>query len=114
MRRQDALVLSVCAACVVTAALYVARPPAPIYYPLEHVWRWQSAPGVAMFWYGRSLVALAGGVLTLLAGRPILDRVEANSAAVARLIRPASWVTLAVLVVTLGHIVVHEHASWMR
>lgn len=115
MRRQEALVIGLCAAIVVSAALYLVRPTAPIYYPVEHALRWEETPGIAMRWYGRSMVAIGGGLVTLLVARLLLPRVAARWAT-----DPPRWltkvltvITLTALIFALGHTVVHEYRDWM-
>lgn len=65
---------------VVFLASAVARWPVPWYLPLEHRWQLARAVrGVAMDWYGRSLLSLLAGVAVgamayALSGRPVLGR----------------------------------------
>lgn len=115
MRQKEALTISLCAAIVVTSALYVLDPRAPIYYPVERVWRWDPLPGVAMRWYGRSMVALGGGALALAVALPLLRKLGAgwDAGPPAWLYRLLAAVTLLALVGALGHTVAHEYGTWM-
>lgn len=112
MRRQEAHLFAWCAAIVVTVGLYVLEPRAPIYYPVERLWRWDEGPGIAMFWYGRSLFALGAGALTLLVTRALLSRWQASPPPWAP--RAASAFALLALVAALLRTVLHEYANWMR
>ncbi|MBI3203703.1 MAG: hypothetical protein HYZ29_19345 [Myxococcales bacterium] len=115
MRRQDAVVVTLCAGVVVTCALYVVTPRAPIYYPIEHVWRWEPTPGVAMRWYGRSAVAIGGGALAMLLTWPLSRRLAArwDSGPPAWFPKVAALVLLAAVAGALGQTVVHEWHDWM-
>lgn len=117
MRERDAIAVSVCLSTTVMCVLYVVQPTAPIYYPLEHVWRWEKLPGLpSMAWYGRSLWALAAGSLTLFFALPLTRRLARRSAVDApRWLAPAaSALTLLALCFALGHTVVHEVSVWMK
>ena len=115
MRRQEALVIGLSASVVEAAALYLARPPAPVDYPLQHTLRWAVTPGIAMHWYGRSLMAIGGGVATLLVARLLLPRFAQkwDTEPPPWLPRALAVITLATLVFALGHTVVHEYRDWM-
>jgi hypothetical protein len=116
LRKQDALVLTLAAAIVVTCVVYALAPSGPVYHPVEHLWRWDAISGTpSMKWYGRSLWALlAGGgaalVVALGSRRFVRDDAKLPSKA-------PTWVsviTLVVLVGTLVDTVVHEVSTWMR
>lgn len=114
MRRQDALAVASCVAVVVVATVYMSGVSGPIYYPVEHVWRWQKAPGVPMLWYGRSLFALGAGTLAGSVAWALARRLGADRDAPDWLPKLLSAVTLAVLGLALGHTVLHEYSTWMR
>ena len=88
MNRPDSIFLSVCLAMIAFAAVYYITPPAPRYYPVEHIWRMGKTEGrPSMGWYGRSAwgvgaACLVGGLTALLTGafrsRPELE--ETNDA----------------------------------
>ena len=115
MRRQEALVIGLCAGIVVCAGLYLARPPTPVYYPVEHALRWEATAGIPMRWYGRSVLAIGGGLATLLVTRLLLPRFARKWDT-----KPPAWlptvltvITLSALVFALGHTVVYEYRDWM-
>ncbi|MCK6532801.1 MAG: hypothetical protein L6Q84_07490 [Polyangiaceae bacterium] len=112
MRRQDAIVVTLCAGMVVTCALYVVAPQAPIYYPVDHSWRLTPGPGVAMRWYGRSAVALGAGALAMLVAWP-LSRRAPDAPPPPWLPKLAALLALAAITLALGHTVVHEWRDWM-
>ena len=115
MHKRDAAILSSCLAIVVTCVVYVVKPPAPVYYPVEHVWSWEKIPGApGMAWYGRSLWALGAGALTLLGALTVMQRLERPGSAPRWLSAAMTWVTLAAIVAALGDTVVHEYTTWIK
>ncbi len=115
MQRKDSVVLGVGVAVVAACALYLAQPPAPIYYPLEHDWNWQKTSGVGMQWYGRSLWAVASGALAFWLTSRVLHR-TGNGAKPAPtwVSRTVTSISLAVIVVALTSTVIHEYWNWTR
>jgi hypothetical protein len=68
MERNQALYLGLCAAIVAFALAFIlpAVSPSPTfwYYPLERRWAFEFQPsGLAMDWFGRSLVATAAALV---------------------------------------------------
>jgi hypothetical protein len=117
MRKQDAIVLSLCAAVVACCVLYIFQPPAPRYYPLDHEWRWEKAPGLpSMGWYGRTLWAFLAGGVAILVTWPIAVRLakQAHNAPSAWMPKALTFLTFVAVLAALGHTVVHEYITWMR
>jgi len=116
VRKQDAMVLSLALAIVVSCVVYAIGPSHPVYHPSLHLWRWDAVEGTpSMKWYGRSLWGLVAGAATWLAvtlatrrrvreGEPSPPRVSAKWLSV---------ITLVVLVGALADTVIHEVSTWM-
>ncbi len=111
MESDARLVLSVCAGIFVAAVLHALVPGLPAYYPLEHEWRWQKTPGVAMHWYGRSLWTLLGGALAFAVARFSTARMRSDPPP--WLLRAAMVGAIASLLIALGLVARHEWSSWM-
>ncbi len=114
MERQERVVIIASVAIFAACLIYVVHPAGPIYYPLEHTWRWEKTPGVPMHWYGRSLWAVLGGVVAGAAAVAFF-RVKrpASGAAPSRSALMAAVVGLGAFVVALIYIVIYEWSKWV-
>jgi hypothetical protein len=79
MERRHAIYVGLCAATVAFAVVYMlpAVVPVPVlwYYPLEHRWAYELEPsGLAMDWYGRTLLSALAAVVAYAAGWAIARR----------------------------------------
>ena len=91
-------------------AFFLLHPmPTLWYYPLEHRWSWESEPtGLAMSWYGRTLVslilsALGGGVTWLVIRRRPPLSPEIQDGWLGALVVSIAFVVLVIIVTNLGH-----------
>ncbi|MBK7580694.1 MAG: hypothetical protein IPI67_10860 [Myxococcales bacterium] len=117
MTRQDRVALACSSSILVACAIHAFAPAGPIYYPLEHAWRsTPSGDGIAMYWYGRSLWTISAGALTLGIVWLLLRRSTTGTPVPlpAWASRALATITLAVLLVALGHTAFSESANWMR
>lgn len=84
------------------AFVYPSLSPTRVlwYYPLEHRWAFEiNASGLAMDWYGRTLLAAVVSALAFLAGYGVAARVRQPSRRLFGLL--AGWMLTAVLLVML-------------
>jgi hypothetical protein len=114
VRQQERIAVVASTAIVATCAVYLLQPSAPIYYPLDHAWRWEPSRGVSMVWYGRSLWALAAGLIVGFITSGLLRRRDKRAEAPSKLASVASLSALGALVVTLGYTVLHEWSKWVK
>jgi hypothetical protein len=73
MERRHAVYVGLCAATVAFAVTYMIPAVVPVavpwYYPLEHRWAIEVNPtGLAMDWFGRTLLSAGAGGLAYLVG----------------------------------------------
>ena len=115
MHRADAVFLAVALAAVAFSAAYAVDPPAPLYYPLENVWRMERIPGSpAMAWYGR-LAWGFGAAVTVWAVTLAALRRPSRGAGFRLSPRAAGFLTaapLVALVALMAAIVCHEFSAW--
>lgn len=112
MRAEDRVGIAVCAAIVAASVVHVLAPSAPIYYPLDHAWRWEKVPdGVAMHWYGRSAWSLASGALAFGLAYLVAGWVRSE---------PPRWLPRALAALGVGSLALalalvarHEWSLWM-
>lgn len=108
MRKQDGLFLAVAAGAIAFAFAFVAPMIAglrvPWYYPLEHRWAFERKPtGLAMDFYGRTIVATMAWCLVVMVTLAITRRVKTVSARTIGLF--TAWTTTAIVVVMM-------HFAW--
>jgi len=114
VRRPERVAVVASAAIIAACVVYLAQPPAPIYYPLEHVWRWTPTKGVSMLWYGRSAWSLIAGLVAGFVANGLLRRSDNASAEPSRLAIAASVSAVGALLVALGYTVLHEWSKWVK
>jgi hypothetical protein len=107
----DRATLSTSASIVAACAVYLANPRTPVYYPLQHAFRFETSSEIGMAWYGRSACAVLAGAAVFALGALVTKRITA--------VQPwlrgaATWVALGALIASLGHLAWHEYATWMR
>jgi hypothetical protein len=117
VRKQDAMVLSLAFAIVVTCVVYAIGPSHPVYHPSLHLWSWDAVPGTpSMKWYGRSLWGLVAGAAAWLAATMATRRwVRDGETSPPKL--SAKWLSVVTLIVLVGSLVdtvIHEVSTWMR
>lgn len=81
MRKQEALLIAMCAATIAFAVAFVypmiVAQPVGWYYPLEHRWALESKPtGLAMDFYGRTFQASVAWSIMFMIALPIARRVR--------------------------------------
>lgn len=102
MQRAQALYVASFLATIAFALAFVypSLSPTPVlwYYPLEHRWAFELQPsGLAMDWYGRTLLAAGVSALAFLAGYGVARRIRQASRRFFGLL--AGWMITAVVMV---------------
>ncbi len=111
MRKQDSIIISLCAAAALMAAVYLVNPPGPRYYPLEGAWRMETVAGEpSMGWYSRVVYAVAAGAVSGLLARlwTRTQRPGAVEAGAPRALAGAAYVALGSLLLAAAGIVAVE------
>lgn len=108
MRKQDRLFIAMAAGALAFAFAFVAPMIAglrvPWYYPLEHRWAFESAPtGLAMDFYGRTIVATIAWGLVVIVTLAITRRAKNVSARTIGLF--TAWAITAIVLVMM-------HFAW--
>lgn len=102
MRRAQAIYVASFLATIAFTLAFVYPSVSPTrvlwYYPLEHRWAFEIEPaGLAMDWYGRTLLAAVVSALAFLAGYAVATRIKQASTRFFGLL--AGWMITAVVMV---------------
>src|SRR5206468_3023621 len=107
VKKQEALFVAMCAGAIAFAFAFVAPTfagaPEPWFYPLEHRWAFEVKPsGLALDFYGRTLVSLVAWATAVLIALPLAKRKKTPlSPRTAGLV--TAWTITAVLLVMLHY-----------
>jgi hypothetical protein len=102
LQRAQAIYVASCTATIAFALAFVYPSVSPLrvlwYYPLEHRWAYELQPsGLAMDWYGRTLLAAFVSVAVFLASYGVATRIKRTSSRFFGLL--AGWMITAVVMV---------------
>lgn len=102
MRRAQAIYVASFTATIAFTLAFVYPSVSPTrmlwYYPLEHRWAFETEPaGLAMDWYGRTLLAACVSAVAFLASHAVATRIKQASTRLFGLL--AGWMITAVVMV---------------
>lgn len=118
MRKSDISYIVGCIFVTMTAIFYCCTMwfpvKLPLYYPLEHTWKWVKQEGVpSQGWYGAQMFAfLAAGVIALVAYVIVKYAISAGAATGAALTRVIGLVTTLIVIICMGYMLYYEFSKW--